>query len=157
MKNFAPKEKLAIVLSLVAGEATAAELCQKFGIKSAKTIYNWRSRLLESADLIFRERRGSPHRLIAKLPPPDAPRDGGYLAPESAKEFAADNDEEDEKALQDLFGIDERELARMVAGKPKMRGESQRGRSSLARKIAANLRKKGENRGGSQVEDVEQA
>ncbi len=137
MNNFKPQQKLEIVLSLVAGEATADELRRKIGVRSTKTIYNWLNRLKNSADVIYRERRGAPRRDAAKLPPPELGRDEGYLPPDSAQFFEEDDDGAD-KALLDLYCVEDEQRTRTA--RPKLRSESKRGRSSLARKIAANLR-----------------
>jgi transposase-like protein len=134
MKKFTPQEKLDILLRLIAGEATANELCEKYGVRSAKTLYNWRTRLLGSAESIFSERRGAPPRNPSKLPPPGDISDDEYLPRAPGVESAFSEDESD-KELQDLFGVNELELRRKVRRRLTPRTRSKRGRKTLQRTV----------------------
>lgn len=141
MPKFSPQDKLNITLQLIAGDASAEELSRQYGFRSPKTVYNWRTRLMESAVVIFQERRG-----IRPRDRNPAPRvEPGDEKPEPA-EIAIDGvlipEDEADREMQDLFGIDLVERRRRTRKLPARKGESKRGRMNLKRMLAINEAKK---------------
>lgn len=136
-----PDQKLEIVLQHIAGEASAIELCHRHGIRSTKTLYNWRDRLMASAEEIFRERRGAPR--STNLRPAEIEPGRHLEAPEAADPSDEFFEDDESRELEKLFGVSDAEIERQELvknlprkkrrTKPKSRAESARGRSSLKR------------------------
>lgn len=140
MTKLSAQDKLNIVLRLIAGESTAEELSKQNGVRSAKTIYNWRKRLVASADVIFAEKRGIRPRDSSKLPPLDHAADLADV-PQDAVDSVPVSEDEADRELQDLFGVDLRARRRRAKKRLIRRGRSKRGRMNLKRSIGLNLQR----------------
>jgi transposase len=147
--NHSPDEKLAAVLEYLTKKTSVDEICKAHGIRSRKTVYNWHQRLLASAHLIFAERRGAPRRDSRKLAPIKREPNEANYSPSGDFGDCPWPDDEPDKEIGRLLGVDEAELERMVARRPKKPADAGRGRQSLKRTVAKSLRRKQEERGDS--------